>query len=316
MTRKLPVVAGVAILLVTVVCSWSWRRVRAQGTMRTIGIPEAGLALIGPGDPDFDHLASSVLGGGFDPEFDAQRDYSVILHNQSEKRVVAYAVRWEYTEPDGKRISVAAKSGWIKRLLDGGKRRADAGDDRYGPALLPHAWVIILPYSGYKKIAWSNTPSNWAVNKAPGDPRYMWYVSHFVSRFSQATDLEAMLDGAFFEDGSFVGPDKSGLFGDFKSELTARQNLVSYILRSAQRGRDLDDVAKEIQASFPSSPPAPRELPGGPPDWSEYHKYFYTKLFLMAYSHGGRDMALRWAQDNLFQQPPELKKTAGSRAGP
>jgi hypothetical protein len=272
--------------------------------MRTIGIPDAGLTLVGPGDPDFDHLVSVLLGDRPDPTFEALKAYSVVLYNQSTKTVVAYALRWEYTKPDGKRIHVDVTTGRVTRLLDGAAIKTKPEDDRRGPTIEPHSWAIVTPRTVLK--------TNSSTGGLTSHPRYGSYLSalqHLASRFSEATDLEVNLDGAFFEDGSFAGPDRSGFFNIFQTEVNAKQKLMAYIVQSVRAGRNLDDVAEEIQASLPASPPEPSVSPDGSlGGLDEFFRHRYASEFLGVYHANGRDLALGWAYYHFFRHPPKLEK--------
>jgi len=80
-------------------------------------------------------------------------------------------------------------------------------------------------------------------------------LQRLSSRFNEARDISATIDGAFFENGSFVGADNTRFFKKFTSEVHARQSLAQRIVESGRRGRDVTYVAREIQESLPTVPP-------------------------------------------------------------
>lgn len=300
MRSKLPTIAGIAVLLVVVAACWKSSGVKAQGTMHTMSIPDASLMLVGQADHEFDPLVTALLGGP-DPDFETLKPYSVVLYNRSNKTLVAYNVRWEFTRPNGNRIHVSVSDGRIQRLLDGGMPHEDPTDDRQSPSINRQSWAIVTP-AGVKKtnfstaVGASRTP-DWSA------------IQPMISRFSQATDLEVSLDGAFFEDGSFVRPNRSGFFETFKSQVNAQQALVSYIVHSAGEGRTVDDVAREVQASLPAShPQLASSSDGSTSGFDEFFSYKYSSEFLAVYRSSDGKGALAWARYQLFQHLPILKK--------
>lgn len=274
------------------------RSIASAQTMQTIGVHEARLELIGPDHPDFGGLVKSLLGEESDPEFELLRNYSVILSNNTTKTVVGYDIRWEYTDRTGKRLTVDHSDGRIHWLLDAsGTKKPGSSELRYLPVLPPNTSTIVMPFVGFRKTA--------DISKRASDPRNLAELKDHVVRFSSGSDLVATLDGAFFDDGAFVGPDKSGYFSIFQAELYAYQNLAAFILKSAQDGRDLGGVAKEIEATYASTPP-----PMTADRWRvEYQKVLCAQEFLSIFQMGGSQAGLQWAQHNFFQHAPKLTRT-------
>lgn len=128
-------------------------------------------------------------------------------------------------------------------------------------------------------------------------------------KFAQATDIHVSLDGAFFEDGSFVGPNESRVFEIIKSEVGAKQHVLSYIVTSVSQGRTIDAVANELQASLPLSRPELSRTPDGSiSGLDDYFRFQYVSEFLGVLKANGRVLALGWAYDGLYQHPPRLER--------
>ena len=75
----------------------------------------------------------------------------------------------------------------------------------------------------------------------------------------------------------------------------------------------MDDVAKEVEATYPSALPETRLAPyadGTDGGWGEYYRFTYGRQFLGSYRAGGKEGALRWARYNFFQHVPQLTKRA------
>ena len=296
--RLLPTVAGISVLFLVIAVVIASRAIHAQVSMIVTGLPDEGLILIGPADAGFNKHLKGLLADETTPELDALRSYSVILRNNSRQTVIAYALRWEYTNTDGKRVHVDLSDGQITRLMNGAIRKTRTEHDKVGPAIEAHSWVVATPATILKTSSGARDRAN--------DSNYQDFLQKLVTRF-QGKDVSVTLDGAFFEDGSFVGPNGSHLFENFGSEVSAQQNLLQHVIEAAQQGRSMDDVAREIQASLPDSPPKPTLAPDGTILLDDqYYRHKYASRFLSVYRNAGQESALGWAKDHLFQNPPKL----------
>jgi hypothetical protein len=274
--------------------------VSAQGTIRAVGISEAGLTLLTQMEPGFDDMVKGLVGADRVPELDALKSYSVVLHNHSNQTVIAYYLRWEFTGPNGNRTEIDMTENRITRFLDGGSKKTDAENDSLGPTIAPQSWVVVTPRRVVKTGAGAEGRSS--------NGRYLSYLEQVSSKFAEASHIQVSLDGAFFEDGSFVGPNSSRFFEIIKSEVETKQNLLSYIVRSVGNGRTIDDVANELHSSLSASRP---ELSRGP-DGSvsgldDYFRFQYVSEFLGVYKANGPSLALGWAQEGLYKHPPTLE---------
>jgi hypothetical protein len=278
--------------------------VSAQETILAVGISEAGLALVTPMEPGFDSMVKKLVGADCVPELDALRAYSVVLYNHPNQTVVAYYLRWEFTEPNGNRTQIDMTENRITRFLDGGNKKTDAENDGVGPTIAPQSWVVVTPRRVVKTGAGAESRSS--------NGRYVSHLEQVSSKFAVATNIQVSLDGAFFEDGSFVGPNESHFFEIIKSQVGAKQNLLSYILMSVGHGRTLDDVVNGLQASLPVSRPELRRTPDGSVGGlDDYFRFQYVSEFLGIYKGNGASLALGWAHEGLYQHPPRLEQKSG-----
>lgn len=299
MLDKLRILAGSSILLTILAISWQWHRAYAQEIMRISDLPNYGLTLLSSQDHDFERLLTTVLGNETTPETDSLKPYTVVLRNNSTKTLVAYSLRWEYTNPEGRRIHVDYSDGEITRLLDGATRKPTTEYSKAGPTLEPHSFVIVTPSMALK--------TNSGSRERASDPAYKNVLQRLNSRFSQGRDISVTVDGAVFEDGTFVGQNATHLFEKFGAELRAEQKLIEEVVLAAQQNRNMGDVVREIQASLPSSPPQLYFAPDGElSGYDEYYRYQYTSRFVSIYRNSGEKSALEWAQSNLFRNTPKL----------
>ncbi len=302
MIRKLlPTVAGISVLFLVIAVALASRVVHAQVSMTATGLPDKGLILIGPANPGFEEKAASVLNGRHDFTYESLKPYSVILQNNSHKAVVAYSVRWEYPAPKGQ-IGIWDQSfGQGSRLLDGGKRKTNPSDDKRGLTIDPGEWKLITPKS------YIGSESKVTSEALAADQGYRTYLESVANRMG-SSDLTVTLDGAFFEDGTFVGPDRVGYFDIFKADVTARHDLMARVVAAGKTGQGLAQVASEIDSSLPAS--RKNELhPGATPsDYYEYYKSVYATEFLGVRNKLGDQGALGIAYFHSFEHPPVFKK--------
>jgi hypothetical protein len=309
MAQKLRIVVGLALLIVLMLGGWQSHKVKAKETMRAVGIPEAGLALIGSGEPQFDELAKRLLGDELPPELEALKPYSVVLYNHSDQTVVAYALRWEYTSARGRPVHIDLSDGEVAGLLDGATKKITGEGEKTAPTLPARSWIVVTPPTALK--------TNSGARERASDSYHQDFLHRLADRFSQANDISVTLDGAFFEDGSFIGPNKARFFENFSSEVRAKQNLMSSVVLAAEEGRSIHDIAQEVRASLPGSRPSLGIEPDGSiSGYDEHYRYVYASQFLSAYHNSGEEATLAWAHYHLFRHPPKLTSESSKETKP
>lgn len=296
-------ISGFCILCLAVVGFVVDHKVHAQSPMIVTGIPEQGLMLIGPTSADFQQMADNVLQGRTDYVFEQLRPYSVILQNTTQKIIVGYALRWEYLGPNGKRIPVDKTIGQVKALRDGLFPKSKS---TYGmtAVIAPGSWRIVTPQSVVGSDTAVTSPALIA------NPEFVKFMAYKADKLQNAQNLTVSLDGVFFDDGTFVGPDRSAFFEVFQWELEAKQHLLEHILRAVRAGQDPDTVAAQIENSLPKIPPQ-TTMPtdsNASTAFKNFFTYRYAAEFLRIYRGSGREPALGWAYQNIFHHPPQLRK--------
>lgn len=233
--------------------------------------------------------------------YETLKSYSVILQNTTEKTVVAYALRWEYPAPKGQ-IGIWNQSfGQSSRLLDGSKRKTNPSEDKRGLTIDPGEWKLVTPKS------YIGSDSSVTSEAMAADQGYRTYLQSVVSRLGQG-DLTVTLDGAFFEDGTFVGPDRSGYCDIFKAEVSAKHDLMARVVTASKTGQGLAQVAAEIESSLPASPQDYLRSGATPSDLYEYYKSRYAQEFLNVRKKLGDEAALGLAYHHSFEHPPAIVK--------
>jgi len=94
-----------------------------------------------------------------------------------------------------------------------------------------------------------------------------------TTELAQATALTVSLDGVFFDDGGFVGPNTTGFFERMQAIVRAKLDLLRDIQVAASEGKE-EEVFEAITAKS-LEPDSMMTSTASPED---YYKY-YTKLF-------------------------------------
>jgi hypothetical protein len=299
MLHKLRILVGVSVLTVSVAVLWQRHWVYAEEPMRINDLPKSGLKLLSYRDGHFEKLLKMSLANDSTPELELLKPYTVILQNNSNKILVAYALRWEYTNEKGQRVHIDYSDSQISRLMDGSFRRPTTEFDKSGPTLEPYSWLIIAPSTSLKTSS--------GARERADDPDYQRLLQKLSKRLGEALDVSVTLDGAIFEDGSFNGPNASHLLEHFVAELRAKQNLTENIVKAVQQGKTLSEVARDIQVSVSGSRPKLSTASDGTINgYNEYYSFLYASKFLTVYRNSGEESALAWAESNRFQYPPKI----------
>lgn len=294
--KLLLLAAGTFFLPAVIALAWTQIPTEARAPMKATGVHDHGLVLIGASDPNFDGLVTSVLRGRRDAMFELFKPFSVVLHNTTDRGVVGYALVWEFTDVSGRRIRRHSSYSQPASLLDGRKPRSTQGLLSEGLRIGSHSHRLLTPHSSIGPESSVNPP----LSSAERNPA----LDMEIRNLSEAKDLEVSLDGAFFEDGTFVGPNRSGFFEIFRADFDARQDLMSRIVEDLSRGKTIEQISHELEASIAGQGP---QRPG--PTVAEVYQYsqrLYAEEFLGVRRAAGDEAAKGHVFDKWFRNPPRL----------
>ncbi|MBN9660305.1 MAG: hypothetical protein J0H49_19105 [Acidobacteria bacterium] len=241
-------------------------------------LAQHGLWLIGPGSSHFDQWLAEILHLGQDRgrdwrdsssrgiDYESERQGSAILVNGSGRDIAEIAFHWRFQRKDliqstrigglgmGMVPGLLLPFGLGETELAGLRDRFSikAGSKRYvvaGRILGDNSDVAPAPTSGWI----GSVTSEGRVDRHPMD----WSVI-------RSTTLS--LDGVFFVDGGFVGPDQAGLW----AKTTGAARIHTEMARLAFEGRARGDSAEMIFARLSEATSAPVD-PLSPPPPSSPH---------------------------------------------
>jgi hypothetical protein len=201
--------------------SGSWARPTV--TVAPVDPSLAGMSLIGPSDSGYQAAVGALVQASDVADLAAVRPYSVVLVNNTGRNVFTYVVRFDYTAPQGRtgnqRVGSSQMPPNPKPLIAAGKQ-----------ALI----TIRGQYTGTGGGAGS------VVLKLRPNEYYQTAVNMTIS-----------LDSVLFDDGLFVGPDRSGQFARDTAALSA--HVAFYKAVPAFQGQDPSQLAQYLSSLAPAA---------------------------------------------------------------
>jgi len=255
-------------------------------------IPAHGLLVLSPPNPEFDTLITTRFGKG-NPIVDALKPFSVLIKNVGDQAVVAYSLRWELLRDDGRVLTQTRDYITAWRLM------GVEGSDKDGITIQPGSFVLMTP---------SNLDfAQGAEAIRAGNPELLMQASEIRTQLRIYSNISVTIDGAFFEDGRYVGPDNSGLFSRVATQLSAKRDLCLEVTQELKRGEQADHVFKQVEelASGPRVELAPSSTKE---DVYKKFKKDAAEELLRFRSASGDAKAKEFATQLLSNKWPELRK--------
>lgn len=213
-------------------------------------LPEHGLRIILPTDPSFDvSLASKTL-PNVSP--DLFRPLSVFVQNTAQKSAVAYMLRWEFTYTNGKTVHYDhhfASPAFLMEAWESGKHIEHQGYN-INPnsiklfSLIPPEKNDQRAIGGYSGFAMNQSEESQGLDEKNSRERS---INALAEELTHVTSITVSIDGTFFDDGTFVGPDNTNFFAKFKAQYDARRDLYNEILHRFQSKESGDKIFEYVE---------------------------------------------------------------------
>jgi hypothetical protein len=217
-----------------------------QVSLKIKDIREHGLVIVGRSDPDFESLNGTLSKGGV--RLDLSIQPYVFIKNLGNKRMIAYSLKWELLKDDG-RVVTKTRSYSREDILMGKEAPEDPSDRII---LRPNA-ARLFSLAGYgdgQEI--SLTPVSTTGAKSDTEMLQKLEQTGLLTgvgkELDHTVDVTVTLDGAFFEDGAFVGPNTSSFFERTSMQIDAKNHMVQEILKRLNQGDTPADVMKYLSA--------------------------------------------------------------------
>jgi hypothetical protein len=225
-------------------------------------LPDAGVVLVPPSSPEYAALLSGIARR---PESIPRelRDTSAILVNRSSKAIAAIRIIWRPEEIGGRLPSSTYQFVFGRKLLlPFDVPEETLKRDGY--------WNVILPGSKrYLDLGRRFVGNNKDVRPPASDEQWKGTIVSFGPSDPPSRPLNSLtvaLDGVFFSDGEFAGPNWGMLFEQIAGEAESRLRIAALVRRHREKGAALAEVFAEIETvTGPIGPGLPPPPPPPPP---------------------------------------------------
>ena len=269
------------------------RRGTLTADFQTKDFPEHGVRLIGPSSPEFAQLAQLIKSN----EDSGTDVVPVFLKNTSKHSVVGYRITWECVDKAGI-ADVRDKSDIISYVFLHGDEsdRVQAMACDAGVMEPNSTWFISL-----------DRPTQRVQDVGAGQTE-RWIPGPELQRISkQCSKVMISLDGFFFDDGTFLGPDTREFFNEVESQMDARHEILSKVESDLKSGVRVDDIFRKLEQIAGQPRPELPELPSR----AEYMSFFrivFAKDILGMKNVFGTEKAIEDVHQQLSKPWVKLRK--------
>jgi len=314
--NKKAVAATLAVfaMLVTV----SVALVQGGNTVRiTFNVKDAsqkGLEIVSPTHAEFSIMKSKLLKKKQNAFSNDATPAAVFIKNKSKKDVIAYVLKWEVTRANG-RVETIVNSYSRPDILMGKKAYKD--ENLSGSRVLRSnkARFFSLTESSGQGIEVELIDETGDQSAASADTGGGIGTSADINSDSLAEikSITVIIDGAFFDDGTFIGENDTKYFERMKAEISAKYDLLQDIKTRLEKGEQPGDVIKHLQV-VNSTLEAPERLagPDEPADVYNFFRKMYVEEILRRRAIAGSDdLLLKRVLPPNFDAWPILRKSDG-----
>jgi hypothetical protein len=194
-------------------------------------LSEHRVSLLAPSDP--------ILTGGRTVFVDP---YSVALRNTSSKAVVGYSINWECF--DGNRQSATRDRSHDRKFSNSFGFAFMYGEESERRAILKNADEVIQPNS-----TWLISPDFPARKLSEPLEEINIRRNQVALAEVQAAcpTMTVSLDGVFFDDGIFIGPDTNNFFVKVKTQMDVRYEVLQGVQSELKSGKNPTEVFRELE---------------------------------------------------------------------
>ena len=256
-------------------------------------LPADGLVIIKPSDPSFEVKFARQMEGRSNNIADRIRPFSVFLENRSEQTVVAYIIQWCFTRRDGTNDCYKEAFAEPRALMEGSSisDNAEAPTRKVRPGSAQFISLISPDAAGLFRVPIS--PDEAERMRQGSMPDMDEILERSNLELTKYTDVTVALDGAFFDDGTFVGDDTSGFFGQINSQVQAKRDLLNELAVAApDNSGDKAFAYLEIVANEQAAAIGPKSTSA---DHYSYYRKFYAKQIISSCRVLGTERGLAMA---------------------
>ena len=317
----LMLIAALALSLGYFLSGW---RVHAKGIhLNAKDLPEYSLIIIAPTDPSFDDEVRRLAAGLDDKQkylIESLKPFSVFIKNRSRRDVIAYRLRWDILRPDGvvtTHTTTYAEPG----ALMGRDSRTDEGSRNAGVSIRANSgrYVSLASSIGESQdpeaslgggVGVSSEADLDQIQRAGAGRDQAALIHTLAAQLARAESLTVSLDGAVFDEGSFVGADSLDYFTQLQAAINAKRDLLQSSLLAVQRDKPIGQVFDDIE-SITREPDVTIHADSTQDDYYRFYKKTFAAEALRIRGAIGNDRKAMWyVVQPVYRAWPKLRKRA------
>lgn len=287
-------------------------------TVQTRDIPEHGLLLIAAAHPLFEeNLTSVLLRNKIDQAPNTIKFLSVFLKNSGQQSLVAYRLKWELVDANGRISSYYRTFAGPLLLMEDSDPQEQSAKRASEYTIAPGSlhFLSLVPMPSESRLGGTVT----SVSRSEGEStaeslkhavqegNVAELSKTYTAKLNGSTGVRISIEGAFFDDGSFVGSDGSDFFDSFKAHRDARYDLYNKILAAWQLKKSADEISDYLTKLTSERISSPK--PGSP---SVEHYRFYTRVYAdelsRIWKNSGGDAVIDFVESRLSKPWIHLRK--------
>jgi hypothetical protein len=277
-------------------------------------LPEDGIILVSPSDPAFDKEVASLVSENPSERkqfIDVAKPFCVFIKNTGTREIAGYRLKWELLKADGEIItdwSSASAPTLLSRDDRSSRRITMAGS----LPISPGSTLFVSMESVMAKLLYSskNSQANQIEETIKKRNSMMSQLSTInQEKIQSVAGVIVTVDCAYFEDGTFVGPDTGNLLSETQGYIDAERELALMARQHIQERKRLDELFDKLKSIADESD----ALPGSRPSASDYkhlHLKIHARSLLKIRDKGGDDVAIEYTQQPLNKTWAKLQKKA------
>jgi hypothetical protein len=305
-TVLLLILAALAAAIFLVTYGWA-RKVNAMTVRFNVkDIPEHGLDLVTSADPAFPQLLSRYLNDNGKKHLSETVPFSAFLVNRGKKHVVAYVIKWEMRGINGQTTTQFSSYSQPGILLGYRVNIPTAPGQRH--VISPGSLRLFSPNAPIDPEGKSALGSVSAISPKEDLDYSIRPIDRARSAVPRVTDITVSLDGAFFDDGQFVGPNTSHYFERIKAETDAKRDLLAQMVEADKKPGGLDQAFDALQTPVDEEPPL-TYVEATPEAQYQYYAKAYSREIIEMKNAYGKEKAVAHIRALHSLRKPKLTKT-------
>lgn len=306
--KKANILVLITVLTIAIIVVSGFTRSRSMKVASTrldaTGLPQYGLNIISPSDEAYARMVGTLLQDQRNTIVETIQPYSVFIKNTGNQTVVACRLKWEMRKADGTVKTETTGFVTLWRLM-----YQDASGTG-GYVIKPNSTRFFLPFNlelnqdinnnGEAVLTNANEPPTEEQAQAA-------YLQRVAANLAQYVEIKVSLDGVFFDDGTFVGPDSTNFYSKVAASRNARRDFLKELELDIKQGKPAKDIFKRVEL-LSREPNVKVSSSSTSAEFYNFYKKNVAKEILKMREKVGEAKTLEFATKSLQKGWVELKK--------